>query len=97
MYVYCYTGRDLLIKPVVTQGQATLDVYLPGQDEVHKQEVLNRFQLMQSFINNGVFLSSQLWYDLSSKKFHLGGQTIHVATPLNMVNLKLFLVIRRAI
>jgi hypothetical protein len=52
---------------------------------------------MQSFINNGVFQSSQLWYDLSSKKFHLGGQTIHVATPLNMVNLKLFLVIRRAI
>ena len=30
-------------------------------------------------------LLSQLWYDLSGTKFHLGGQTIHVATPLNMV------------
>ena len=28
------TGRDLLVKPVTTQGQATLDVYLPGKDEV---------------------------------------------------------------
>ncbi|CAB4000528.1 Neutral alpha-glucosidase AB, partial [Paramuricea clavata] len=52
-------GRDLLVKPVTTQGQATLDVYLPGKDE--------------------------LWYDLSGTKFHLGGQTIHVATPLNMI------------
>ncbi|XP_028409802.1 neutral alpha-glucosidase AB-like isoform X2 [Dendronephthya gigantea] len=52
-------GRDLLIKPVTTQGQATLDVYLPDKD--------------------------QLWYDLPGNKFHLGGQTIHVATPLNMI------------
>ena len=36
-------------------------------------------------INTVIFLSSQLWYDLSGRKFHLGGQTIHVATPLNMV------------
>lgn len=27
-------GRDLLVKPVTTQGQVTLDVYLPNKDEV---------------------------------------------------------------
>ena len=27
-------GEDLLVKPVTTQGQSTIDVYLPGKDEV---------------------------------------------------------------
>jgi len=27
-------GRNLLVKPVTTQGQNSIDVYLPGKDEV---------------------------------------------------------------
>lgn len=29
-------GKDLLVKPVTTQGQNSIDVYLPGKDEVSK-------------------------------------------------------------
>lgn len=34
LFLPMFTGRDLLIKPVTTQGQATLDVYLPDKENV---------------------------------------------------------------
>lgn len=32
--LFFFLGKDLLVKPVTTQGQNSIDVYLPGKDEV---------------------------------------------------------------
>ena len=34
MIFRAFPGKDLLVKPVTTQGQNSIDVYLPGKGEV---------------------------------------------------------------
>ena len=52
----------MLVKPVTTQGQATLDVYLPDEEEVRIFE-LSRTDNVEIFIWLQKRLEHQCWLD----------------------------------
>lgn len=49
-----FVGKDLLVKPVTTQGQNSIDVYLPGKDQVGQYLLIDSLLRLRTEYNNNM-------------------------------------------